>query len=569
MTVHRPERRFGLLIGTIGVIVLLLGAGAVMATRLPDGTTLAGTPVQRAGDAPAALAAAQERLDQTEFRFTSAVGSQVVMTGAQLGLTVDRAASRQPVNVGIPSMTAWARRLRDGAQSEPFVTHPLDSETLTGVATSISQDPVAPQVRISTGGAVATDAEEGLRTGPGQVADGLDAVLPQVRTTALEDWPAQLEVPVDGEVTAPLVTQVDVDAAVAQLAVVEQADVTITAMVPPPPAEDDVDQPELAPVDITLSAIELRSLVDVEEVAGAPEGQRLQLVSSDGGIPPRLNALMDQATLPADLQLMIENRSPTPERGEDVTDVRTITGDIVLEGAEEGFQPDVDATRAAAVRAALDGGGRVLIVGDAEAETDPAALGIVEPISTFTTFYAAGQSRVQNIRLIAELVDGTVIPAGESYEVNDAVGRRTRDNGFTDGGAILDGELVSDVGGGVSQFATTLFNAAWFAGVDLVDFKAHSFYFSRYPPGREATINFPNVDLEIRNDTPHAILIDTDSDATSITVTFWSSPYWDVQTIMGPCACGGSFEVTNQRIISTEGGAPIEESYTTVYSVPE
>jgi hypothetical protein len=278
---------------------------------------------------------------------------------------------------------------------------------------------------------------------------------------------------------------------------------------------------------------------------------------------------MDKATLPADLQLMIENRSPTPERGDDLTDVSTITGDIVLEGAEEGFQPDADATRAAAVQAALDGGGEVPIVGNAEAVTDPGALGIVEPISTFTTFYPAGESRVQNIRLIAELVDGTVIPAGESYEVNDAVGRRTRDNGFTDGGAILDGELVSDVGGGVSQFATALFNAAWFAGVDLVDFKAHSFYFSRYPPGREATINFPNVDLQIRNDTPYAILIDTDSDATSVTVTFWSTPYWDVQTIMGPCACGGSFTVTNQRIRTPEGGAPIEESYTTVYSEPE
>ena len=195
-------------------------------------------------------------------------------------------------------------------------------------------------------------------------------------------------------------------------------------------------------------------------------------------------------------------------------------------------------------------------------------MGIVEPVSTFTSYYTAGQSRVQNIRRIAEIVDGVIVPAGESFEVNHFVGRRTVDNGFTVGGAILDGELVSDIGGGVSQFATTFFNAAWFAGVELVDFKAHSFYFSRYPPGREATINYPNVNLEIRNDTPYDILIDTDSNETSVTVTFWSTPYWDVQTIMGPCACGGSFRVTNERILTAPGGQPVTEEYTTVYSVP-
>ena len=135
-------------------------------------------------------------------------------------------------------------------------------------------------------------------------------------------------------------------------------------------------------------------------------------------------------------------------------------------------------------------------------------------------------------------------------------------------GAILDGELVSDIGGGVSQFATTFFNAAWFAGIELVDFKAHSFYFSRYPPGREATINYPNVNLEIRNDTPYDILIDTDSNATSVTVTFWSTPYWDVQTVMGPCGCGGSFRITNERILTAPGGQPVTEEYTTTYSVP-
>ena len=147
------------------------------------------------------------------------------------------------------------------------------------------------------------------------------------------------------------------------------------------------------------------------------------------------------------------------------------------------------------------------------------------------------------------------------------MGRRTPEKGFVGGGAIQNGELVTEFGGGVSQFSTTFFNAAWFAGVELVDFKAHSVYFSRYPPGREATLNWPDVNNEIRNNTPYAILVDTDSNETSVTVTFWSTPYWDVQTIMGPCACGGAFTITNQRILTPPGGEPITEDYTTIYTV--
>ena len=55
----------------------------------------------------------------------------------------------------------------------------------------------------------------------------------------------------------------------------------------------------------------------------------------------------------------------------------------------------------------------------------------------------------------------------------------------------------------MSQFATTLFNAAFFAGLDIREYQAHSEYFSRYPRGREATMGFPNPDLVIENTTPY------------------------------------------------------------------
>jgi vancomycin resistance protein YoaR len=84
---------------------------------------------------------------------------------------------------------------------------------------------------------------------------------------------------------------------------------------------------------------------------------------------------------------------------------------------------------------------------------------------------------------------------------------------------------VPEVGGGVSQFATTTFNAAYFAGLDIPTYQAHTESFTRYPPGREATMGHPNPDLRIRNNTPYGILIWTSYTSSSVTVTLYSTPY--------------------------------------------
>ncbi len=85
------------------------------------------------------------------------------------------------------------------------------------------------------------------------------------------------------------------------------------------------------------------------------------------------------------------------------------------------------------------------------------------------------------------------------------------------------------MGGGVSQFATTTFNAAFFAGMDFIDYQSHSIYISRYPYGREATVNWPNVDLVFENNTPYAVMIWTSYTGSSITVQLWSTKYYEVQ----------------------------------------
>ena len=142
-------------------------------------------------------------------------------------------------------------------------------------------------------------------------------------------------------------------------------------------------------------------------------------------------------------------------------------------------------------------------------------------IGTFTTRFQAGQPRATNIRRIAELVDGTWVLPGAEFSLNGTAGRRTRARGFVADGAIVDGVLTDEVGGGVSQFATTLFNAAFFAGVPILEHKPHSFYISRYPAGRESTVYFGAIDVRFRNDTAAPVLVRTRSTAGSVTVELY------------------------------------------------
>jgi vancomycin resistance protein YoaR len=168
---------------------------------------------------------------------------------------------------------------------------------------------------------------------------------------------------------------------------------------------------------------------------------------------------------------------------------------------------------------------------------DLARLGVTEQVSTFTTYFDGGLNspRTQNIILIAELVDGTLVRPGEVFSLNEHTGERGYDQGFQDAPVILDGRLQPGVGGGISQFTTTLFNAAFYAGLEDVEHHPHSYWYSRYPSVLEATIFYPTLDLKFRNNTPYGVLIDTSYTGGSITVTMWSTKVWDdVTATWGP-----------------------------------
>ena len=167
--------------------------------------------------------------------------------------------------------------------------------------------------------------------------------------------------------------------------------------------------------------------------------------------------------------------------------------------------------------------------------------GIKEEVGTFTTNHAAGQPRVTNIHLMADLIRGQVIKPGETFSVNKFVGERTREKGFVVDAVIQDGKFEESVGGGISQFATTLFNAAFFAGLEFPEYQSHSLYISRYPYGREATLSYPKPDLQIRNQSPYPVLVWPTYTRSSITVSLYSTKWVNVaqtgQTSesRGPC----------------------------------
>ena len=184
----------------------------------------------------------------------------------------------------------------------------------------------------------------------------------------------------------------------------------------------------------------------------------------------------------------------------------------------------------------------------------------------FTTYHDCCAARVTNIHRMADIVRGTVVLPGETFSINDVVGQRTASNGFVAAGAIREGEHVDEIGGGVSQFATTTFNAAYFAGLDIPVYQAHSEYFSRYPVGREATMGYPNPDLQFTNDTPYGIMVWTSYTDTSLTVTLYSTPHaTGEQTGISESRNGQCRTVTTTRTRTWPDGRTENDTFRATY----
>ena len=170
-------------------------------------------------------------------------------------------------------------------------------------------------------------------------------------------------------------------------------------------------------------------------------------------------------------------------------------------------------------------------LGTREPELTTAAaqqLGINEKLSSFTQDFPYAPYRVTNIGQAADYVNDTILMPGETFSMNDTIKERTVKNGYTVGIIIGAGGVFEDaLGGGVSAATTAVWTAAYFAGMERTDTRAHSLYISRYQPGLEATVAWGFFDMKFTNDLPNAVLIKTKMTNTSMRVTFWGTRQYD------------------------------------------
>ncbi|NTW27804.1 MAG: hypothetical protein HGA39_00335 [Coriobacteriia bacterium] len=223
-------------------------------------------------------------------------------------------------------------------------------------------------------------------------------------------------------------------------------------------------------------------------------------------------------------------------------DFKTQNGQVVIVPSQEGTGPDVTGL-ASDLTMVLKGTSaertvalRVAAVAAKLTTQQAQDMGIKDKISTFTTTYDSGASaRVNNIHVLGDALDGTLIAPGAVFSFNGAVGERTAEKGYKEAGAIMDGKLVQQLGGGICQVGTTVFNAAFFSGLPIVERSNHGFYISHYPTGRDATVSWGGPDLKFKNTTGNWLLVSVSYTSSSVTVALYGkSPGYDVTYTTSP-----------------------------------
>jgi vancomycin resistance protein YoaR len=160
-------------------------------------------------------------------------------------------------------------------------------------------------------------------------------------------------------------------------------------------------------------------------------------------------------------------------------------------------------------------------------------------VSTYTTEHPCCAPRVTNIHVAAAALNGAIVEPGQTFSLNQRLGPRTLEKGYVVAPQIAANlDYEDSVGGGVSQVSTTLFNAVFFGGYQDVTHTVHALYISRYPMGREATLNYPSIDNRFRNDTRNGVLIRTAVSGTSVTVSLYGNNEGRTVRAEGPNVLG-------------------------------
>jgi vancomycin resistance protein YoaR len=326
------------------------------------------------------------------------------------------------------------------------------------------------------------------------------------------DGPDAMDLPVD--TTAQPIADEDLDATVAQVEQALEGELALQG----------------SGNELTLTRRDLARLITIEEVEGGATGRTLALVVT----PEQVEEVMGEVARgrfdvsPVDASFTSTRTPPSTFDDPGTTTFRPIEAPAELVEGRDGARFDTEVASQQLTELLREGAreAQVRLETVAAELTNDAAQQLLPThvIGTFTTYYQANQVRNVNIQRLADTVDDTLVLPGEQFSINGISGERTCEKGYEPAGTIIRGELVDTCGGGVSQFGTTTFNAAFFAGVQLDQWQAHSWYISRYPMGREATLSYPELDVRFTNTTEGAIIVRASHTETSVTVTLLGRP---------------------------------------------
>ena len=530
-------------IGTIGATLILVGlAGAAFADarsfddRVLRNVTINGTNV--GGLSAVQLDAAIDRVEESfraaPVRIATSTGG-FSAPGAAFGLTIDRPRLRNSVMVAGRDAAIGSRLRRYVAAFTTPLAIPVPVLISRGSTVAVLQDgegsrrrdPVDPKLKVRNGRFTIL---------PGSDGEGIDAAL--VASTIEAEVKAG-RVPVTISATSvPLpssYTTEELQALSAQATALTASPIAIVAnAVPFTISSDDLRRwvkPTIVNRQVRITLDPDKTMAGLQDLLGGkivrPARNAQLLVGATGeviSIPSENGLRCCAASATARLEDVFRRRSTPPVS----VDLEVITPTLSTETVN--------------------------------------SYGVKEMISSFTTRHRAGEDRVKNIHRIADLLRGTIIAPGETFSVNDTIGPRTEAKGFVEAHVIEDGVFKESFGGGISQFATTLFNASFFAGLDIPAYKAHSIYISRYPYGREATLSYPRPDLKVRNSTPYGVMIWPTYTASSITVTLYSTKFAtgvvseQNKTTRGLCA-----DVETVRTITRLDGTAKTDRFRAVY----
>lgn len=497
-----------------------LAAAYAYAGDVPRGTTVLGADLGALGR------------DEAEERLRAHLEEHAEALAAPVPVRIDDAATEVDpeavdLAVDVPATVARAAEQSAGLFGamygertvEPVVevdTEALD-DALREVAEEASEAMTMPAVEFDGTDPVPVYPEPGLGLDPEESAAALTEGWPPPLTDS-GSWREPEAVAVPMTEVHPVTTAEDVDRLVEEL-----AEPAVAAPVTAAVRDDDGDDSAAASVD------------DFEVPPSAIAASLELTADSDGEIQPEVDpeALRDAMadtleqveTEPSDAEITLRSGGPTVEESTDGVEVD-------LEALAEDLLPVLDEPDPREVTASAT-------VAEPEFTTEDAEdLGVVEQVSSFTSDFPPGGldlPRNYNISVVADEVDGALVMPGDTFSLNGYTGERSYAQGYVDAPVILDGRLQPAVGGGISQFATSLFNATYYAGLEDVEHNPHSYYYSRYPSVIESTIYYPGLDLKFRNNTEYGVLIDTSYSDQAVTVTLWSTAVWDdVTTEWGP-----------------------------------